>query len=89
VTDTHDVVAVEVLGDYKLRLTFDDGTVGDLDLHDLERRSGVFAALSDPFFFAQVRVDPELGTVVWPNGADLDPCGLYNDIVARRADRAS
>jgi hypothetical protein len=38
---------------------------------------GVFEPLKDPAYFAQVRVDPELGSVVWPNGADLDPDVLY------------
>ena len=33
--------------------------------------------MRDPAYFAQVRVDPELGTVVWPNGAELDPDVLY------------
>jgi hypothetical protein len=37
----------------------------------------VFDPLRDPAWFAQVRVDPELGTVVWPNGADLDADVLY------------
>jgi len=41
---------------------------------------GVFAPLRDPAYFAQVRVDPELGTVAWPNGADLDPDVLYGRI---------
>lgn len=39
-------------------------------------RDGVFAPLRDPAAFAQVRVHPELGTVVWPGGADLDPAVL-------------
>jgi len=34
---------------------------------------GVFAALQDPGAFARVTVDSEAGTIVWPNGADLDP----------------
>ncbi len=38
-----------------------------------------FDPLADPDFFAQVRVDDELGTVVWPNGADLDPLVLHGD----------
>ncbi len=40
-------------------------------------KRGIFAALQDPDFFAQVRVDAEAGTIVWPNGADLDPDVLY------------
>jgi hypothetical protein len=37
----------------------------------------VFEPLRDEAFFAQVAVDPELGTVVWPNGADLAPDALH------------
>jgi hypothetical protein len=40
-------------------------------------KGGVFAALNDPKVFAQVRVDPESGTIVFPNGVDLDPDVLY------------
>ena len=38
--------------------------------------------LQDPAYFRQVHVDPELGTVVWPNGYDLDPDVLHGDHVA-------
>jgi len=50
------------LGDYRLRLTFADGMVGDVDLPGEEWR-GVFAPLADPDFFARVSVDPESGTI--------------------------
>jgi hypothetical protein len=39
--------------------------------------------LKDPAYFAQVRVDTELGTVTWPNGADLDPDVLYAQVTGR------
>ncbi|MGI8549821.1 MAG: DUF2442 domain-containing protein [Dehalococcoidia bacterium] len=70
------VTGVEVLGDYRLRLSFEDGTLGDLDLSGREWR-GVFAPLSDPSYFRKVRYDPEGRTIVWPNGADLAPETLY------------
>jgi len=41
---------------------------------------GVSAPLLDPDVFAQVRVHPELGTVVWPTGADVDPDVLYSEL---------
>lgn len=44
---------------------------------------GVFEPLRDPAFFAQVRVDPEAGTLVWPNGADLDPLVLHSRVTGR------
>jgi Protein of unknown function (DUF2442) len=78
----YDVCEVEVLGHYRLRLTFSDGLVGDVDLAHLRKWDGVFASLRDPVFFAQVRVDPETGTVTWPNGIDLAPEVLYERAAA-------
>lgn len=74
------VVSVEVLPPYWLRLTFADGTVGTIDATPwVEEGQGVFAELRDPGLFAQVRVDPELKTIVWPNQADVDPETLYEE----------
>jgi hypothetical protein len=78
----HDVCDVEVLGPYRLRLTFSDGLVGDVDLSHLRKWEGIFTALRDPAFFARVRVDTETGTVSWPNGADLAPEVLYERATA-------
>ncbi len=78
----YDVCDVEVLGHYRLRLTFSDGLVGDVDLSHLAGWEGVFTALHDPVFFAQVRVDPEIGTITWPGGVDLAPEVLYERAVA-------
>ena len=72
------ITSVEVLGHYRLRLGFSDGSSREVNLAG-ELRGPVFEPLADPEFFAQVRVDDELGTVVWPNGADLDPLVLHGD----------
>jgi len=69
---------VSVVGDFTLRLTFRDGSTGTVDLGPMLRESaGVFAPLREPAAFAEVRVDAESGTIVWPNGADLDPDVLF------------
>lgn len=67
---------VEYLGAYKLRLSFSDGKVGDIDLQN-ELWGPVFEPLKDVELFKQFRVDAELRTIVWPNGADLAPEYLY------------
>jgi hypothetical protein len=72
------VTSVDVLGHYKLRLGFSDGSTRDVDLNG-ELRGPIFEPLADPGYFAQVQVDDQLGTVVWPNGADLDPLVLHGD----------
>ena len=66
------VVRVEVVRHFTLRLEFDDGFVGDIDL-EAYLEGPVFGALRDPALFGQVKVDPEMRTLVWPNGADLAP----------------
>ncbi len=71
------VTSVQVLGHYRLRLGFSDGSSRDVDLAELH--GPIFEPLADPDYFGQVRVDDELGTVVWPNGADLDPLVLHGD----------
>jgi uncharacterized protein DUF2442 len=76
-----DVTGVEVVGDHRLRLSFEDGTVGEVDFSTREWR-GVLEPLRDPTYFARVRVDSESGTIAWPNGVDLAPEPLYDE--ARR-----
>jgi hypothetical protein len=71
-----DVTSVEVIGPHRLRLAFDDGTIGEVDFAEREWR-GVFEPLRDPDYFARVRADPEGGTIAWPNGADMAPEPLY------------
>ena len=72
------ITHVTVPAPFQVALAFTDGTRGTVDLSPwIEGKRGVFAALRDPSFFAQVRVDAEAGTIVWPNGADLDPDVLY------------
>jgi Protein of unknown function (DUF2442) len=75
----HDIVEVEVLPPYGLRVTFDDGEVREVDL-SAELDGAVFEPLRDPARFAEVRVDSETGTVAWPTGADLDPIVLYRGL---------
>jgi len=70
-----DIVAVQALPGHRLHLRFEDGREGNVALP--VPFEGVFAPLRDPEVFAAVRVNPDLGTIVWPNGADLDPDVLY------------
>lgn len=84
----HDVVAVAVVADFRLRLAFDDGTVGEVDFTDCEW-SGVLEPLADPAYFAGVHVDPKAGTITWPNGVDLAPEPLYEEARLNPAGPAS
>ena len=69
------VTEARVCGPLQIQLTFNDGTEGISDLHDL-LDGPVFEALRDDALFAQVELDPVCGTIVWPNGADLAPEAL-------------
>ena len=75
-----DIVAVKPLGEHRLYLRFEDGVEGIVDLAEHLAFRGVFEPLRDPAYFARVRVDSELGTIAWPNGADLDPDVLYSQV---------
>jgi hypothetical protein len=72
-----DIVVVKPLEGHQLFLRFEDGIEGVIDISQLISFSGIFAPLKDAAYFAQVQIHPELGTVVWQNGADLDPDVLY------------
>lgn len=73
------VAGVAVIGEFRLRLLFDDGTVGDIDFSS-RPWTGVFEPLRDPGYFAQVRLDPEAATIAWPNGPNMAPEPLYEEV---------
>lgn len=72
-----DIVAVQPLEEYKLHLCFEDGIEGVVDVSQLIEFSGIFASLKEVYYFNQVQLNSELGTILWPNEADLDPDVLY------------
>ena len=78
-----DVVEARVLAGHRVYLRFEDGVAGELDLDQMIEFKGVFAPLRDHSEFALLRVDPEAGTIVWPNGADLDPDVLYAAVTGK------
>jgi hypothetical protein len=75
--------AVEVVGEYRLRLTFEDGVVGEIDYSGRVWRGPMVEPLRDPEFFAQVFVDPDVRTIAWPNGLDFAPEPLYEACAAQ------
>ncbi|WP_251372328.1 DUF2442 domain-containing protein [Rheinheimera oceanensis] len=66
------IKSAKYVADYKIWVAFDDGTSGEIDL-DGVLNGPVFEPLKEITVFRKVSVDPELETVVWPNGADLAP----------------
>lgn len=66
-----DVVEVQTLGGYRLLLTFEGGEHREVDISRLVPFDGVFEPLKDESYFRRVRINPDVGTIIWPNGADL------------------
>ncbi|MEO0443344.1 MAG: DUF2442 domain-containing protein [Pseudomonadota bacterium] len=66
------VRSVRHIAAYKVWVSFDDGTEGEIDLEGCFD-GPMFEPLKQVETFARLSVDPELETIVWPNGADLAP----------------
>ena len=73
-----DIIEVKPLENYHLALRFEDGAEGTVDIAKLVDFTGLFAPLLDRTYFNQVYVNTELGTICWPNQADIDPDVLYS-----------
>jgi hypothetical protein len=71
------VVGFEIVAPHTLRVRFDDDTSQTIDFRPV--LSGeLYAPLNDVNLFNGVKVDPEVHTLVWPNGADFDPATLHD-----------
>ncbi len=87
-----DVVDLIFGRDYVLTVRFGDGVERNIDFEPI-LLGPLFGPLRDLHFFRQARVDHDLGTIVWPTGADIDPGVLYDwpehvdAIVQRRKQR--
>jgi hypothetical protein len=71
------VLAYEILGPYTLRVQFDDQSWQTIDFEPI-LRGAMYGPLRNLELFNQVRIDPEVQTLVWPNGADFDPATLHD-----------
>jgi hypothetical protein len=78
-----DIIDVRPVGEHRLFLRFEDGVAGEIDLYPALRFDGVFEPLRDAAFFAEVSLNGELGTIVWPNGADLCPDVLHERLTGQ------
>lgn len=74
------VESVAPLDGYRLRVRFTDGTERTIDVEPYLRGPIFEPVKRDRSMFEAVRVDEGLGTVVWPNGADIDPDVLYQGL---------
>ena len=72
----YDVTDFEIIADYILHVKFDDDTEQVINFEPI-LHGEVYGPLRDLRLFRQVRLDPEVATLVWPNGADFDPYMLH------------
>ena len=79
----HKIVRVENQGVYRLKIKFQDGVEGSVDLSDMVGK-GIFSAWKDYQKFSQVFIDPQSHALAWPGGMDLAPDALYEDIQRKR-----
>jgi DUF971 family protein len=76
----HEIYAItdlEIVAPYTLRLKFDDNTEKIIDFCSV-LNGEMFKPLQDLSLFNQVRLDAEIHTIVWSNGADFDPATLHD-----------
>ena len=66
------VTDARLVRDFVVWVRFNDGSEGEIDLSQ-ELEGPIFEPLRDPELFARLRLDDELHTLVWPNGADFAP----------------
>jgi Protein of unknown function (DUF2442) len=73
----HWVQSFTIEAPYTLRVRFEDGTEQIIDFQPI-LAGELFGPLRDLAVFNRVKIDPEVHTLVWPNGADFDPATLHD-----------
>ena len=73
----HQVTSFETINDFVLRIRFEDGKEQQVDFRPV-LAGELYGPLRDLNVFNHVSIDPEVHTLVWPNGADFDPATLYD-----------
>jgi hypothetical protein len=71
------VIGFEIVAPYTLRVIFMDGKEQIIDFQSI-LVGELYGPLTDEHLFNQVTIDPEIHTLVWPNGADFDPATLHD-----------
>ena len=71
------VTAFEIVGPYKIRVRFNDGVAQTIDFEPV-LVGEMYGPLRELAVFNALKIDPEVHTLVWPNGADFDPATLHD-----------
>ena len=73
----YDIIEAEYLENYKLKIVFENGMNGIVDLSEYPKKGGVFNKFKDVNFFKNFSISRELGTIVWGDEIDIAPETLY------------
>ena len=73
----HRIIKCNLLEPYRLELKFEDGLMREIDFSQV-LEGELYEPLKDDELFAKVQIDPEVKTIIWPNGADFDPAILHD-----------
>ena len=73
----YEVIEFEIVGPHRINVRFNDKTTQEIDFRPV-LEGELFGPLMDEVLFNQVRIDSEVHTLVWPNGADFDPATLHD-----------
>ena len=73
----HQIIECNLLETYRLELKFEDGLMREIDFSQV-LEGELYGPLKDDELFAKVQIDPEVKTIIWPNGADFDPTILHD-----------
>lgn len=73
-----DVIDAKYVGEFKIKVFFEDGKNGVVDFQPYIQKGGVFNNLKDKNYFQTFAVNKDIGTICWPNGADVAPESLYS-----------
>ena len=71
------IISFKIKSPYTLELIFNDGAIKEINFEKI-LFGEMFSPLKDQKLFNQVSIDPEVHTIVWPNGADFDPAILHD-----------
>jgi hypothetical protein len=73
----HDVVSATYKGEYRIKITFDDGKSGIVDFSPYIERGGIFERLRDLNVFRNFEINEDLGVLTWEGDIDVAPETLY------------
>ena len=71
------ITSFDIVAPYTLRIRFDDDTEQTINFEPI-LQGEIYGPLHDVSIFNQVRIDPEVRTLIWPNDADFDPADLHD-----------